>query len=195
MGLAPEVPPFSAAGALLLPRDGAGFPRLPGQPLRLRRTQVSPRSWWSPSAAPTTPLTPPLPIASGHLRLSETRSYGLEPDTGGPPGRHIAYQLREVRLALRACGQGPLDPPQVEAEEMDPPGPPRVGHPWVLPRQRGSPRPRTDPLSSPGQAGGGGAAAVRGAGDGGGPCCGECRADVPGAGAAQLPLSPPPHTP
>ncbi|XP_054038693.1 disintegrin and metalloproteinase domain-containing protein 15 isoform X6 [Rissa tridactyla] len=58
---------------------------------------------------------------SGHLRLSETRSYGLEPDAGGPPGRHIAYRSREVRLAPRACGQGPLDPPQEETEETEPP--------------------------------------------------------------------------
>ncbi|NXJ33038.1 ADA15 protein, partial [Ciconia maguari] len=65
---------------------------------------------------------------SGHLQLSETRSYGLEPDAGSPPGRHIAYRLREVRLAPRACGQGPLDPPQAEAEETEPPWPQRVGH-------------------------------------------------------------------
>ncbi|KAK4807538.1 LOW QUALITY PROTEIN: hypothetical protein QYF61_003327 [Mycteria americana] len=63
---------------------------------------------------------------SGHLQLSETRSYGLEPDAGSPPGRHIAYRLREVRLAPRACGQGPLDPPQAEAEETEPPWPQRA---------------------------------------------------------------------
>ncbi|XP_063213126.1 disintegrin and metalloproteinase domain-containing protein 15 isoform X3 [Chroicocephalus ridibundus] len=58
---------------------------------------------------------------SGHLRLSETRSYGLEPDAGGPPGWHIAYRSREVLLAPRACGHGPLDPPQEETEETEPP--------------------------------------------------------------------------
>ncbi|NXC22772.1 ADA15 protein, partial [Corythaeola cristata] len=48
---------------------------------------------------------------SGHLWLSETRSYGLEPDASGPPGRHVAYRLRKVRLAPRARGQkGPLTP-------------------------------------------------------------------------------------
>ncbi|KAM6037716.1 disintegrin and metalloproteinase domain-containing protein 15 isoform 6-T6 [Theristicus caerulescens] len=73
---------------------------------------------------------------SGHLRLSETRSYGLEPDTGSPLGRHVAYRLREVRLAPRACRQDPLDLPPTE--ETEPPQPQRVGHPWVLPRRRGS---------------------------------------------------------
>ncbi|KAM6039583.1 disintegrin and metalloproteinase domain-containing protein 15 isoform 3-T3 [Chlamydotis macqueenii] len=58
---------------------------------------------------------------SGHLRLSETRSYGLEPDAGGPPGRHIAYRARGVRLAPRACGQGPSAAPHAEAEETEPP--------------------------------------------------------------------------
>ncbi|KAF1435960.1 Disintegrin and metalloproteinase domain-containing protein 15, partial [Spheniscus demersus] len=62
---------------------------------------------------------------SGHLRLSETRSYGLEPDASSPPGRHIAYRLREVRLAPRACGQDPLDPRRAEAEETEPPWPQR----------------------------------------------------------------------
>ncbi|XP_074709406.1 disintegrin and metalloproteinase domain-containing protein 15 [Strix uralensis] len=62
---------------------------------------------------------------SGHLRLSETRSYGLEPVASSPPGRHIVYQPREVRLAPRACGQGPLDPPQAAAEATDPPWPQR----------------------------------------------------------------------
>ncbi|NXO57262.1 ADA15 protein, partial [Aramus guarauna] len=62
---------------------------------------------------------------SGHLQLSETRSYGLEPDTGSPPGQHIAYRPREVRLVPRACGQGPPDPPRAEAEETEPPWPQR----------------------------------------------------------------------
>ncbi|XP_071656530.1 disintegrin and metalloproteinase domain-containing protein 15 isoform X2 [Patagioenas fasciata] len=58
---------------------------------------------------------------SGHLRLAATRSYGLEPDAGGSPGRHVAYRLREAWLAPRACGQGAPDPPQVDAEETEPP--------------------------------------------------------------------------
>uniref|UniRef100_A0A8C4TY12 ADAM metallopeptidase domain 15 n=1 Tax=Falco tinnunculus TaxID=100819 RepID=A0A8C4TY12_FALTI len=58
---------------------------------------------------------------SGHLWLSETRSYGLEPDTGSPPGRHIVYRPREVRLAPRACEQGFLDPPWAETTETEPP--------------------------------------------------------------------------
>ncbi|NXY80683.1 ADA15 protein, partial [Glareola pratincola] len=58
---------------------------------------------------------------SGHLRLSETRSYRLEPDAGSPPGRHVAYRSREVRLAPRACGQDPSDPPKEETEETEPP--------------------------------------------------------------------------
>ncbi|KAM9169117.1 disintegrin and metalloproteinase domain-containing protein 15 isoform 4-T4 [Mergus octosetaceus] len=53
---------------------------------------------------------------SGHFRVAENRSYGLEPDTSGPPGSHILYRLREVRLAPRACGQGPPEPPLVEVE-------------------------------------------------------------------------------
>lgn len=129
MGLAPESP-LSAAGALLLPGDGEGFPRLLGQPLCLRWTQVSPQPQPSPSPAPAVPLMPPLPFPSGHLWLSETRGYGLEPDTGSPPGQHVAYRLRESRLVPRACGQDPLDPPR--AEETESPWPQRVGHPWVL---------------------------------------------------------------
>ncbi|XP_064899067.1 disintegrin and metalloproteinase domain-containing protein 15 isoform X6 [Columba livia] len=58
---------------------------------------------------------------SGHVRLAATRSYGLEPDAGGSPGHHVAYRLREARLAPRACGQGAPDPPQVEVEETEPP--------------------------------------------------------------------------
>ncbi|XP_066841936.1 disintegrin and metalloproteinase domain-containing protein 15 isoform X9 [Anser cygnoides] len=57
---------------------------------------------------------------SGHFRVAENRSYGLEPDASGPPGSHIAYRLREVRLAPRACGQGPPEPPQVEVETEPP---------------------------------------------------------------------------
>ncbi|XP_054035145.1 disintegrin and metalloproteinase domain-containing protein 15 [Dryobates pubescens] len=55
---------------------------------------------------------------SGHIWLSETRSYGLEPDASGPPGQHIAYQPREVWLAPRACGQGPPGPPVAEETEL-----------------------------------------------------------------------------
>lgn len=133
MGLALDSP-LSAAGALLLPGDGAGLPWLLGQPLRLHRTQVSPWSQRSPSLASTVPLMPPLPFLSGHLWLSETRSYGIEPDASSPPGQHVVYRPQEVRLVPRACGQGPLDPPRVE--EMEPPGPQRVGHPQVLPHQK-----------------------------------------------------------
>nr|XP_038023958.1 disintegrin and metalloproteinase domain-containing protein 15 isoform X1 [Anas platyrhynchos] len=57
---------------------------------------------------------------SGHFRVAENRSYGLEPDTSGPPGSHILYRLREVRLAPRACGQGPPEPPPVELETEPP---------------------------------------------------------------------------
>uniref|UniRef100_A0A8B9CRQ3 ADAM metallopeptidase domain 15 n=1 Tax=Anser brachyrhynchus TaxID=132585 RepID=A0A8B9CRQ3_9AVES len=57
---------------------------------------------------------------SGHFRVAENRSYGLEPDASGPPGSHIAYRLREVRLAPRACGQGPPEPPRVEVETEPP---------------------------------------------------------------------------
>ncbi|NXR14243.1 ADA15 protein, partial [Semnornis frantzii] len=60
---------------------------------------------------------------SGHIWLSETRSYELEPDASGPPGQHIAYRLRKVWLAPRACGQGPPDTPQ--AEETGPSWPQR----------------------------------------------------------------------
>ncbi|NXT86215.1 ADA15 protein, partial [Zapornia atra] len=58
---------------------------------------------------------------SGSIQLSDTQSYGLEPDTGSPPGRHVAYRL----LAPRACGQDPLGPPQAEAEDTEPPLPRR----------------------------------------------------------------------
>ncbi|NXQ81989.1 ADA15 protein, partial [Nyctibius grandis] len=58
---------------------------------------------------------------SGHLRLSDTRSYGLEPDAGSSPGRHVAYRLR----VPRACGQDPPDPPRAVAEGTEPPGPQR----------------------------------------------------------------------
>uniref|UniRef100_A0A672UWG8 ADAM metallopeptidase domain 15 n=1 Tax=Strigops habroptila TaxID=2489341 RepID=A0A672UWG8_STRHB len=54
---------------------------------------------------------------SGHLRLSDTRSYGLEPVAGGPVGQHIVHRLPEPRLAPRACGQDPLEPPRAEATE------------------------------------------------------------------------------
>ncbi|XP_068778420.1 disintegrin and metalloproteinase domain-containing protein 15 isoform X3 [Struthio camelus] len=57
---------------------------------------------------------------SGHLRVSESRSYGLEPDVGGPPGRHVAHRLRDVRLAPRACGPGPTAPPEPEMETEPP---------------------------------------------------------------------------
>ncbi|NXY00498.1 ADA15 protein, partial [Centropus bengalensis] len=57
---------------------------------------------------------------SGHVQLSETRSYGLEPDANSP-GHHIAHRLRRVRLAPRACGQHPLDPPRMGTEETEPP--------------------------------------------------------------------------
>ncbi|XP_064330807.1 disintegrin and metalloproteinase domain-containing protein 15 isoform X2 [Phalacrocorax carbo] len=62
---------------------------------------------------------------SGHLWLSETRSYGLEPDASSASGQHIAYRPWEVRLAPRACGQGPPDPPRAEAEKTEPPWPQR----------------------------------------------------------------------
>ncbi|NXN32785.1 ADA15 protein, partial [Nycticryphes semicollaris] len=58
---------------------------------------------------------------SGHLWLADNRSYGLEPDAGGPPGQHVAYLSQEIQLAPRACGQGPPDLPWEEAEEMEPP--------------------------------------------------------------------------
>ncbi|XP_049661690.1 disintegrin and metalloproteinase domain-containing protein 15 isoform X3 [Accipiter gentilis] len=71
---------------------------------------------------------------SGHLWLSETRSYGIEPDASSPPGQHVVYRPQEVRLVPRACGQGPLDPPRVE--EMEPPGPQRgkraVAEQWFV---------------------------------------------------------------
>ncbi|XP_067169616.1 disintegrin and metalloproteinase domain-containing protein 15 isoform X3 [Apteryx mantelli] len=57
---------------------------------------------------------------SGHLRVSENRSYGLEPDVSGPPGRHVAYRPRDVRLAPRACGPGPTAPPEMETEPPRP---------------------------------------------------------------------------
>ncbi|XP_051496956.1 disintegrin and metalloproteinase domain-containing protein 15 isoform X2 [Apus apus] len=58
---------------------------------------------------------------SGHLGLLESRSYVLEPDTGSPLGRHIAYQLRGARLVPRACGQDPQDPLRAAVEETQPP--------------------------------------------------------------------------
>ncbi|NXY92306.1 ADA15 protein, partial [Alcedo cyanopectus] len=58
---------------------------------------------------------------SGHLWLSETRSYELEPDTSSPLGLHVAYRPRGAHLVPRACGQSSLNPPQAEAEETEPP--------------------------------------------------------------------------
>ncbi|KAM6106480.1 LOW QUALITY PROTEIN: disintegrin and metalloproteinase domain-containing protein 15 [Pterocles gutturalis] len=63
---------------------------------------------------------------SGQIRLSDTRSYGLEPDASGPPGHHIAYRLggvplAGVPLAPRTGGQDPPDPPWEEVDETDPP--------------------------------------------------------------------------
>ncbi|NWI70450.1 ADA15 protein, partial [Todus mexicanus] len=58
---------------------------------------------------------------SGRLWLSESRSYELELDTAGPPGRHIAYRPQELRLVPRGCGQGPVDGPRVQAEETETP--------------------------------------------------------------------------
>ncbi|XP_065516191.1 disintegrin and metalloproteinase domain-containing protein 15 isoform X8 [Lathamus discolor] len=60
---------------------------------------------------------------SGHLRLSDTRSYSLEPVANGPVGLHLVHRLPEPRLAPRACGQDPLGPPQEETTE--PPWPQR----------------------------------------------------------------------
>ncbi|NXV72607.1 ADA15 protein, partial [Atlantisia rogersi] len=59
---------------------------------------------------------------SGHIQLSDTQSYKLEPDTSSTLGWHLAYRLREARLPPRACGQ---EPPQAEAEETEPPWPRR----------------------------------------------------------------------
>ncbi|NWT18076.1 ADA15 protein, partial [Vireo altiloquus] len=71
---------------------------------------------------------------SGHLWLSETRSYALEPDTSSPPGQPMASHLRVVRLEPQSCGQGP----HPGAEATEPLWPQRVGHPGVLPH-RGCP--------------------------------------------------------
>ncbi|XP_057280095.1 disintegrin and metalloproteinase domain-containing protein 15 isoform X1 [Pezoporus wallicus] len=60
---------------------------------------------------------------SGHLRLSDTRSYSLEPAANGPVGLHLVHWLLEPRLAPRACGQDPLDTPQ--EEKTEPPWPQR----------------------------------------------------------------------
>ncbi|XP_062453929.1 disintegrin and metalloproteinase domain-containing protein 15 isoform X1 [Rhea pennata] len=57
---------------------------------------------------------------SGHLWVSENRSYGLEPDVGGPPGRHVAYRPRDARLAPRACGPAPTASPEAETEPPRP---------------------------------------------------------------------------
>ncbi|XP_053906929.1 disintegrin and metalloproteinase domain-containing protein 15 isoform X3 [Cuculus canorus] len=58
---------------------------------------------------------------SGHIQLSETRSYELESDADGSPEHRVAYQPREVRLAPRARGHGALDPARLETEETEPP--------------------------------------------------------------------------
>ncbi|XP_014744804.1 PREDICTED: disintegrin and metalloproteinase domain-containing protein 15 [Sturnus vulgaris] len=48
---------------------------------------------------------------SGCLRLSDTRSYTLEPDTSSPPGPHVASHLR-VQLEPQSCRQGPRPGPE-----------------------------------------------------------------------------------
>ncbi|XP_032569081.1 disintegrin and metalloproteinase domain-containing protein 15 isoform X2 [Chiroxiphia lanceolata] len=60
---------------------------------------------------------------SGHLQLSETRSYELEPDSD-PSEQHIAFRPWVVRVAPRACGQDPLNP-RPGAEVTEPPRPQR----------------------------------------------------------------------
>uniref|UniRef100_A0A8C8RI90 ADAM metallopeptidase domain 15 n=1 Tax=Pelusios castaneus TaxID=367368 RepID=A0A8C8RI90_9SAUR len=55
---------------------------------------------------------------SGLLVVSENSSYGLEPDTQGPHGRHLAYRPWDMRLGQRECGLGPPDhrQPLLESE-------------------------------------------------------------------------------
>ncbi|XP_029819904.1 disintegrin and metalloproteinase domain-containing protein 15-like, partial [Manacus vitellinus] len=60
---------------------------------------------------------------SGHLQLSETRSYELEPDSD-PSEQHVAFRPWAVRVAPRACGQDPLNP-RPRAEVTEPPRPQR----------------------------------------------------------------------
>lgn len=43
---------------------------------------------------------------SGHLQLTQDRTYGLEPDPSGPPGQHVAHRLRDCGLRPP---QGPPD--------------------------------------------------------------------------------------